>query len=256
MTEITTIARFSCGCIYKTVPGLTPMICTVHRRILTGIEHIQHQRGQTPKIQKMVMMKDLPDLPERLVNDKNNSLTKVVTVQGNGFKDEIYAEEGLCNACYIDDDETVSAHTPICGCPDLHCKYRWCGSTKGLHAFFRMHVRQDYQNLVQDEDEDGIHPEELRSRNSSFDQDIFAYGTARDIPQAWQDALNPEREKIRRAMSRLRTTVEKGSSLLWDNLGWLQKERPAHLTQQLTWLTCAGTLEIPQETGGQQLELL
>ena len=176
--RITTIARFHCGCIHLTEYSALPMACPKHRAVLTGREHIRHELPETPRIRGLATVSEKSRMPLVLVNRPGESLTRKEIIKGDDWEDELSAEPGLCDACYIDGNTAVPVENTACGCHDPLCQYRWCGSTKGLHAFFRMHVRKDYGDLVLDpgEDPENLGEEALGRRNQNFDRDIFAHG--------------------------------------------------------------------------------
>ena len=252
--RIMTIARFHCGCLYETEYSGRPPICPEHRRILTGIEHIRHTAESKPVIRgpnHQWGQKSRAQLPNPF-NSKHNSLTLVTSVRGEGYEDELEAEPGMCDACYIENQMMTRTYTTMCGCPKIDCHYRWCGDTRGLHALFRMHVQRDFGELVLSEGEnpDDIDPSDMVRRNRNFSRNMLSFGSAREWPEWDQTIMNAERKRIEETVRELAIIVQSGGNLLLSNLDWLQKQRPEGLKRRLTWLHCAGAPEVSVHSAG------
>ena len=238
------IARFYCGCIYEIGFDMLPMICPVHRSILTGIEKIRSGMNDKITIRKLATY-DGSRVPLRLDNSKYGSLSKIEMVVGDGFEDELDSEYGLCDACYIEYGSITPTYIPYCGCRNSECKYRWCGRTDGLHAFFKMHVNKSYGKIAEDYLVGRYNPQS-EDAYYYFDRDIFARGPAKETPNDWQEALNSERDDIKKAVEKLKVELLNSDSYFINNLSWLIKNKYMAIERKLTWLYCTGVLA-PQE---------
>lgn len=178
--------RFHCGCIYQTIDEA--VFCPEHRRadpvgFITSQETILTPDSRPPSIQGLVMNSFVKALPQTLRNDERNSIHVRATVldgRREEWADEDVQEVGLCAACFIDQDEHKETGVAMCECGDEDCSYRWCGSTDGLHALWRLHAQG-------------------RSRESMGipEEDIFSYGSSDKHEEAVRSTLDWERDHLR-----------------------------------------------------------
>ena len=189
MTErryVFTFTRFGCGCAYRTTSD-TAAFCPRHREIITGMETIETPGPETPDVPGLVMDPYLKGTAHTLRNTRHNSLhvmTSVLDGRGGEWAEPSEEIVGICAACFIDQEECSETQVAMCECGDEDCSYRWCGSTEGLHAFWRLHA------LGNSEETTGI-PE----------CDIFSHGQHSEQSSRVADALGQEREDLRsRAM--------------------------------------------------------
>ena len=184
MTErkyLFTFTRFACGCAYRTV-GDTAVFCPQHREIITGTERIETPGSETPDVPGLVMERYLKGEAHTLMNTRRNSLhtlTSVLDGMGNEWAEPSEELVGLCAGCFIDQEQHSETGAAMCECGDEDCSYRWCGSTEGLHAFWRLHV------LGKSEETTGI-----------SDVDIFSHGQYAEQRDRVTAALDREREEI------------------------------------------------------------
>ena len=196
MTErkyVFTFTKFQCGCAYRTI-GDTAVFCPQHREIITGIERIETPRPETPGVPGLVMDPYLKGAAHTLGNTRHNSLhtmTSVLDGQGNEWAGPSEETVGICAACFIDQEECLETRIAMCECGKAECSYRWCGSTEGLHAFWRLHVQGRSEEIT------GI-PE----------QDIFSYGQHNEQSSEVTAALDQEREDLRSRAGELMKDLE------------------------------------------------
>ena len=192
------IARFQCGCIHQISSADTPVFCPEHRRewhrgAITGTEVMMLPGPEFPAMDNLVMNPYVRNRPLILRNSERNSLhTETRTMDGkdNEWEETQTELTGLCAACFIDEALHLETRIARCECGDPDCSYRWCGRTEGLHAFWNLHVRGESERAT------GIP-----------DTDIFAHGPFDDHTALARDALNGERENLRRTILKLTTTA-------------------------------------------------
>lgn len=182
---IFSISRFHCGCIYRRSTDRI-YFCPVHRGILTGEETIRLPDGMTgghgdqPKMLHLAMSSFNPNWPDMVHNTDSNSLIQRSKISAKGEEWHKWTEEnGLCAACYIDDEEIVPTFAAMCECGDRDCVYRWCGRTQGLHAYWLLHAA-------------GL----TEQTTGVDDRDIFAYGPCNDQREEVTRILDDERESL------------------------------------------------------------
>ena len=196
MTErkyVFTFTHFACGCAYRTT-GDTAVFCPQHREIITGTERIETQEPEIPEVPGMVMNKYVNGMPQILSNSRNNTLhtmTSVLDGRSNEWAEPTEDIVGICPACFIDQETCLETGVAMCECGNEDCSYRWCGSTEGLHAFWRLHA------LSKSEEETGI-PE----------RDIFSHGPYSDLNSKAAAALDREREDLRGRAEELMKEIE------------------------------------------------
>ena len=185
MTErkyVFTFTHFQCGCAYRTI-GDTAVFCPQHREIITGTERIETPEPKTPDVPGMVMDPYLKGTAQTLRNTRHNSIhvmTSVLDGQGDEWDEPSEEMVGLCGACFIDEEQYYETQVAMCECGKEKCSYRWCGSTEGLHAFWRLHAQGKSEETT------GI-PE----------RDIFNYGQYSKQSSEVASALDQEREDLR-----------------------------------------------------------
>ena len=238
------IARYHCGCVYRTRLGRAP-ICPKHRMVLTGEERIRYT-GENLRIQNAAKMTRVPQMDQMLRNDQHNSLTRFESVgsHGQGYGERDVVDTGICNACYLEDDSSRGSGITICGCSNEDCKYRWCGRTQGLHAFHRMHVEKEYPGLADTEEE-----------AQQLDKRIFPIGEDDEVPRDWKDALERERDWLDQRSAEAtehlaRMHLQRGTQKaripgLVASLEWLEKLNGPPQKRALTWLICTGAIRPP-----------
>ncbi len=189
--HIFTTTRFECGCIYRTISD-TAVFCPEHRRPITEEETINIPSPDTPDIPGLVMNGRSPAI---LWNTGNNSLhttTALLDGDSNEWADPNDELVGICPACFIDKEEYLETGIAMCECGDQKCSYRWCGSTQGLHAFWRLHAEGRSQETT------GRH-----------DTDIFSYGKYETQSPEIRAVLDQERTALeKQAQESLRNMVE------------------------------------------------
>ena len=194
-SHITTITRFFCGCSYRT-PTDQAVFCPEHRGFITGRETIRHPSPDPPYLQGLALNKRIGGAIT-LRNDERNSIHVLSTVRdgrGEEWSMGESDETGICAACFIESDGTVRDETGIamCECGDADCSYRWCGRLSGLHALWRLHAQGRCHEVT-----------------GFMEEDIFSYGPLQGMREDVQQALEREREEIRREAERLvETTIQ------------------------------------------------
>ena len=200
MTEksyIFTITRFQCGCVYRTV-GDTAIFCPRHRSewhrgSIRETETIYTPTAEAPDIPGLVMHTFKNPMPVTIRNSRKNSLHSMVTTvdaDGNEWDEPSEKYVGLCTACFIDHGGYLESKVAACECRNERCSYRWCGTTTGLHAFWRLHAQG------RSEETTGI-PEE----------DIFSHGKFDELNKEVALALEPVYNLFRISTVKASTTI-------------------------------------------------
>ena len=196
---IFTATRFYCGCSYRTI-GDTAVFCPEHRAephrgFITGEETIRIPSPQPPDILRLGMNKHLTNQPRTLRNTEYNSIYTKVQVMGPGqeeWESERAEEVGLCAACFIESLETWETGIAMCECGNENCPYRWCGSTAGIHALWRLHAQGLCLETIQTDE-----------------QDIFTRGPYAEMDDETREKLDQERNGLERKASELLMALQR-----------------------------------------------
>ena len=187
-----TITRFSCGCLYRTSTDQA-VFCPAHRHrspvgFITGVETIKAATPVVPHLARLTMHPTLTGIPLELRCTQSNSLHQQVhtlDAQGNEW-DRQTDQTGLCAACLVEHQEPNETRIAACECGDPDCSYRWCGSTQGVHAYWRLHAQDLSQQST------GIP-----------NRDIFSHGPEKDLSQQVRAVLETERKDLNKQADRL-----------------------------------------------------
>ena len=186
------IARFHCGCVYRTMSD-NLVFCPEHRHsspvgFITGQETLRGPGPEVPQITGLVMNPHVQGTPKTMMNTSGNSLhTRTTVVDGTGEEwSDSEGEVGICNACFIDSGELNPTKIAMCECGEEECSYRWCGIIFGLHALWRIHAQGLSQQTT------GI-PED----------DIFSYGKYDELTNDLKKIINAEEHELERNANRL-----------------------------------------------------
>ena len=202
--ESITVTRYFCGCIYETAVDLT-LICPVHRStphkaFMTTTETLPVSRNKAvSNVRGLVHAAYSKNQPMRLESEPSNSVHVLTTITDPNHNEWAQPEAelvGLCPACFIDDHLLTETHVSICECGNSCCPYRWCGSIRGLHALWRMHIHQESQKLIG-------YPEE----------DIFSHGSHDQQPENIRRTLDHERGNMELAITQTAIEFVKARSM-------------------------------------------
>ena len=186
------IARFQCGCAYRTMSD-DLVFCPEHRHsspvgFITGQETFRSPGPEVPQITGLVMNPYVEGLPKTMMNTSGNSLhTRTSVLDGNGEEwSDSEKEVGICNACFIDSGELNPTRIAMCECGEEKCSYRWCGIIFGLHALWKIHAQGLSQQTT------GIQ-----------ENDIFSYGKYDEQTKVLKKIINAEERELERNANRL-----------------------------------------------------
>lgn len=198
-----TITRFICGCVYRTA-GDTAVFCPTHRTephrgVIQEQEMLYTPTPDPPEIPGLVMNSYYKKIPHVLRNSSRNSIHTTASVldgDGNEWHEPQEEQVGLCAACYIDQDDCFETGIAMCECGNEKCSYRWCGTTTGLHAFWRLHTEG-----------------KSKETTGTPEIDIFSHGKFEDQTEDITETLNEERisleQEIEKQMREMETVREK-----------------------------------------------